>query len=122
MSTAISLGMPELPPARLAERRPTRQLQVGEAMDTQNVSASYSNGVLSLLVPVAQAAQPRRIQVQHDQGQQPVGLTGAGAGAPSPDAETDITPAGAGQPQAEAAGQESAGQESEGQESVSAGQ
>ena len=29
MSTAISLGMPELPPARLAERRPTRQLQVG---------------------------------------------------------------------------------------------
>jgi len=27
--TAISLGMPELPPARLAERRPTRRLDVG---------------------------------------------------------------------------------------------
>ncbi len=29
MSTAISLGMPELPPHRLADRRPTRQLDVG---------------------------------------------------------------------------------------------
>ena len=29
MSLPISLGMPELPPARLAERRPTRQLDVG---------------------------------------------------------------------------------------------
>ncbi len=29
MSTAIPLGMPDLPPARLAERRPTRQLDVG---------------------------------------------------------------------------------------------
>ena len=29
MTAPISLGMPELPPARLAERRPTRQLDVG---------------------------------------------------------------------------------------------
>ena len=28
-SVPVSLGMPELPPARLAERRPTRQLDVG---------------------------------------------------------------------------------------------
>ncbi len=54
----------------------TRQLQVGEAMDTQNITASYSNGVLSLTIPVAQAAQPRRIQVQHTSGGQQIDLSG----------------------------------------------
>ena len=48
----------------------TRQLQVGEALDTQNVEASYNNGVLTLTIPVAQSAQPRRIEVRHDQGEQ----------------------------------------------------
>lgn len=71
----------------------TRQLQVGEALDTQKVTAGYSNGVLSLTIPVAQAAQPRRIEVQHDQGGQ-VDLTAAGApAAVTRDAETDITAA-----------------------------
>ena len=54
-----------------AERRPeydqgrfTRQLQLGENLDTQNVQARYANGVLHLTIPVAEAAQPRRIEVQ----------------------------------------------------------
>jgi HSP20 family protein len=53
----------------------TRQLQVGDALDAQNVQASYNNGVLLLTIPVAQSAKPRRIQVQH-QGQQPIDITG----------------------------------------------
>jgi HSP20 family protein len=48
----------------------TRQLQLGESLDTQNVQASYGDGVLHLTIPVAQAAQPRRIEVR----------TGAGGG------------------------------------------
>ena len=65
----------------------TRQLQVGDALDTQNISASYTGGVLSLVIPVAQAAQPRRIEVQHDQSQAQPAVGGSG----QQDAEVDIT-------------------------------
>jgi len=41
----------------------SRQLVLGEGLDTDNVRAEYTNGVLHLIIPVAQAAQPRRIQV-----------------------------------------------------------
>ncbi len=53
----------------------TRQLQLGETLDTERVNASYDNGVLHLMIPVAQAAQPRRIQVQTSgTGQQQIDL------------------------------------------------
>ena len=42
----------------------TRQMQVGEALDTGKVAATYDNGVLKLTIPMAEAAQPRRIEVQ----------------------------------------------------------
>ena len=71
----------------------TRQLQVGEALDTRSVSASCSGGVLSLVIPVAQAAQPRRIEVQHDQGPAQPQLDTSGRSAAPADAEVDITPA-----------------------------
>jgi len=41
----------------------TRQLQLGESLDSEDVQADYSDGVLRLTIPVAQAAQPRRITV-----------------------------------------------------------
>jgi HSP20 family protein len=41
----------------------TRQLVLGEGLDTSAVGADYSNGVLHLTIPVHQAAQPRRISV-----------------------------------------------------------
>ena len=48
----------------------TRQLVLGEGLDTESVQAEYDDGVLHLTIPVAQAAQPRRIQVgQRGQGQ-----------------------------------------------------
>ena len=58
----------------------TRQLQIGDALDVQNVQAAYSNGVLRLLIPMSQSAQPRRIEVQHGEGEQQVDVTGQTGG------------------------------------------
>ncbi|MFP5345618.1 MAG: Hsp20/alpha crystallin family protein [Actinomycetes bacterium] len=53
----------------------TRQLQVGDALDTSKVDARYDNGVLLLTIPVAQSAQPRKIQVQRGQSGQQIDVT-----------------------------------------------
>jgi HSP20 family protein len=55
----------------------TRQLQLGESVDTENIQASYSDGVLHLTLPMAQAAQPRRVQVRTEgSGQHQVTVEG----------------------------------------------
>jgi HSP20 family protein len=62
----------EQPQVLVAERPQgsfTRQLVLGEGLDTEAVQAEYTNGVLHLTIPVAQAAQPRRIQVGQTGGQ-----------------------------------------------------
>ena len=41
-----------------------RQLTLGNGIDSDNISADYSDGVLTLTIPVAEAAQPRKITVQ----------------------------------------------------------
>ena len=41
----------------------SRQLVLGEGLDTSAVEADYRDGVLHITVPLAQAASPRRIQV-----------------------------------------------------------
>lgn len=56
----------------------TRQLILGEGLDTAAVQASYTNGVLHVTIPVARAAQPRRIQVS--QGSQPQVIEGEAGG------------------------------------------
>jgi HSP20 family protein len=48
----------------------TRQLQVGEGLDTTKVQATYNIGVLTLTIPMAESAQPRRIEVQTGGNQQ----------------------------------------------------
>jgi len=40
-----------------------RQLSLGEGIDTEAISATYDNGVLSVTIPVAERAKPRRIAV-----------------------------------------------------------
>ena len=45
-----------------------RQLVLGEGLDTSAVQADYTDGVLHLTIPVAQQAQPRRIQVAQGGG------------------------------------------------------
>jgi HSP20 family protein len=44
----------------------TRQLQLGDTVDAENIQASYGDGVLHLTLPMTRAAQPRRVQVRTD--------------------------------------------------------
>ena len=41
----------------------SRQLFLGETLDTDQIQASYNSGVLRLTIPVAERAKPRRIKV-----------------------------------------------------------
>jgi HSP20 family protein len=58
----------------------TRQLQVGDALDTTKVQATYDNGVLRLTIPTAESAQPRRIEVQTGGSGQQLSASGARSG------------------------------------------
>ena len=40
-----------------------RQFTLGDGVDRESISASYDNGVLSVVVPVAERAKPRKIEV-----------------------------------------------------------
>ena len=52
----------------LAAERPrgafSRQLVLGDNLDLEHIDASYRDGVLRLVVPVAEKAKPRRIEVR----------------------------------------------------------
>ncbi len=41
----------------------TRQLFLGEGLDTERVEATYDHGVLTVTVPVAEAAKPRKVEI-----------------------------------------------------------
>ena len=62
----------------IAAERPhgvfSRQLILGEALDTENVKGAYDGGVLTLRIPVAEKAQPRKIEITSGAGgQQQIG-------------------------------------------------
>lgn len=40
-----------------------RQLSLGQGIDNEKISASYDNGVLSIMIPVSERAKPRKIAV-----------------------------------------------------------
>ncbi|GAA1734472.1 Hsp20/alpha crystallin family protein [Microcella frigidaquae] len=40
-----------------------RQLTLGRDIDTEGISAHYENGVLSVMIPVAEKAKPRKIAI-----------------------------------------------------------
>lgn len=44
-----------------------RQLSLGRGVDATRVEADYSDGVLTLTIPVAEESKPRKISVQHTQ-------------------------------------------------------
>ena len=44
----------------------TRQILLGDNLDTTKIDAQYSEGVLTLAIPVAEEAKPRRIDVRHE--------------------------------------------------------
>ena len=41
-----------------------RRFTLGQSVDTSGISANYENGVLSVVIPVAEKAKPRKIAVQ----------------------------------------------------------
>jgi HSP20 family protein len=41
----------------------SRQLFLGDALDTEHIKASYDSGVLTLRIPVAEQAKPRKISI-----------------------------------------------------------
>ena len=45
-----------------------RQLSLGQGVDTERISASYVNGVLSVTIPVSEKAKPRKIAVETGEG------------------------------------------------------
>ncbi|MFC8504698.1 Hsp20/alpha crystallin family protein [Pedococcus sp. NPDC057267] len=51
----------------IASERPrgvfSRQLFLGDTLDLERIEASYSDGVLRLTVPIAEAAKPRKIEI-----------------------------------------------------------
>lgn len=42
----------------------SRQLFLGETLDTERISAEYADGVLTLQVPIAENAKPRKVAVK----------------------------------------------------------
>ncbi|KZS57731.1 Hsp20/alpha crystallin family protein [Mycobacterium ostraviense] len=65
---------PSVDPNRemLASERPrgvfSRQLVLGENLDTDRIEACYQEGVLRLVIPVAERAKPRKISVARGNG------------------------------------------------------
>ena len=43
----------------------SRQLFLGDTLDTEHIAASYESGVLTLRIPVAERAKPRKITIDH---------------------------------------------------------
>jgi HSP20 family protein len=58
----------------IASERPrgvfSRQLVLGDALETENMKARYDAGVLTLRIPVAAEAKPRKIEIETTAGQQ----------------------------------------------------
>ena len=65
----------------LAAERPrgvfSRQLVLGDNLDLDNIQAGYRDGVLKLVIPVAERAKPRKITISHNGGDQAI-TTGNG--------------------------------------------
>jgi HSP20 family protein len=77
----------------------TRQLFLGDTLDSENVQATYEHGVLTLTIPVAETAKPRRVQIGGGQDAQTIepltagGAAATSAGQPASTAE-EATPTG----------------------------
>ncbi len=57
----------------------SRQLFLGEALDTEHIEASYDHGVLTVTVPVAEAAKPRKVEIGGGGGAKAIDATATAA-------------------------------------------
>ncbi|MDJ0359670.1 Hsp20/alpha crystallin family protein [Rhodococcus sp. H29-C3] len=49
-----------------------RQVSLGEGIDVENISATYDNGVLSVMIPLAERAKPRKIDIACGESQRSI--------------------------------------------------
>ena len=57
----------------------SRQLFLGETLDVDHLNAHYEHGVLTLRIPVAEQAKPRRVQITSGEGQKAIETTATAA-------------------------------------------
>lgn len=50
----------------------TRQLFLGESLHADGIQAGYENGVLTVTIPVAEQAKPRKVEISAGGGQQAI--------------------------------------------------
>ncbi len=50
----------------------TRQLLLSDTLDGERISASYDDGVLTVTIPVAEQAKPRRVEISTEGGPQTI--------------------------------------------------
>ena len=53
-----------------------RQIALGDGIDTEKISATYANGVLTVTLPVADRAKPRKVSIAVDDAPTAVGDKG----------------------------------------------
>jgi HSP20 family protein len=65
----------------VASERPqgtfNRQLFLGEGLDPEKVEASYENGVLTVTIPVAEQAKPRKVEISAGTGAKTIEASGS---------------------------------------------
>jgi HSP20 family protein len=57
-----------------------RQLSLGEGVDTARISATYQNGVLTVTIPLAERAKPRKVDVARGETHKSITPTTVDAG------------------------------------------
>ena len=71
----------------------TRQLTLGEGVDSENLTASYANGVLHVTIPASPKAQARRVEITRAAGRSRT-ISGSAAEQAEPAAGTTVADAG----------------------------
>lgn len=56
----------------------TRQLFLGQGLDTERIAATYDDGVLTVVIPVAETAKPQKVEIQAGDGQRHAVEAGTG--------------------------------------------
>lgn len=59
----------------------TRQLFLGEGLDAERISATYDQGVLTISVPVAEQAKPRKVEINTGGGNGPATINASSSAA-----------------------------------------
>jgi len=57
-----------------------RQLSLGDGIDSSRITATYENGVLTVTIPLAERAKPRKIDILHGENQKSITPTTVDAG------------------------------------------